>query len=66
MKEYVLSVTVVGEKESNILQLTTTDLAMSMEQYQRNRPLLKWQVLSYSESIQEDPSQLKIEFPDGI
>ena len=48
-KEYLVEVTYIESEESEIVTMKTDDLAWSMNQYQRNRLPLTWELLDIKE-----------------
>ena len=48
-KEYLVEVTYVESEESEIVTMKNADLAWSMNQYQRNRLPLTWELLDIEE-----------------
>tara|TARA_A100001011_G_scaffold14760_1_gene15556 strand:- start:650 stop:898 length:249 start_codon:yes stop_codon:yes gene_type:complete len=54
-KEYLVEVTYVESEESEIVTMKTDDLAWSMNQYQRNRLPLTWELLDVKEPDVELP-----------
>ena len=54
-KEYLVEVTYIESEESEIVTMKTDDLAWSMNQYQRNRQPLIWELLDVKEPDIETP-----------
>ena len=48
-KEYLVEITYVESEDSEVITLNTDDLAWSMNQYQRNRLPLTWELLDIKE-----------------
>ena len=48
-KEYLVEITYVESEDSEVITLKTDDLAWSMNQYQRNRLPLTWELLDIKE-----------------
>ena len=48
-KEYLVEITYVESGDSEVITLKTDDLAWSMNQYQRNRLPLTWELLDIKE-----------------
>jgi hypothetical protein len=48
-KEYLVEITYVESEDSEVITLKTDDLAWSMNQYQRNRLPLTWELLDVKE-----------------
>ncbi len=48
-KEYLVEITYVESEDSEVITLKTDDLAWSMNQYQRNRLPLSWELLDVKE-----------------
>ena len=48
-KEYLVEITYAESKDSEVIRLKTDDLAWSMNQYQRNRLPLTWELLDIKE-----------------
>jgi hypothetical protein len=48
-KEYLVEITYVESEDSEVITLKTDDLAWSMNQYQRNRQPLTWELLDVVE-----------------
>jgi hypothetical protein len=59
-KEYLVEITYAESKDSEVIRLKTDDLAWSMNQYQRNRLPLTWELLD----IKEDDIVLPMEEDD--
>ena len=49
-KEYLVEITYAESKDSEVIRLKTDDLAWSMNQYQRNRLPLTWELLDVKEN----------------
>tara|TARA_B000000557_G_C20687521_1_gene405857 strand:+ start:387 stop:635 length:249 start_codon:yes stop_codon:yes gene_type:complete len=54
-KEYLVEITYVESEDSEVITLKTDDLAWSMNQYQRNRLPLTWELLDVKEPDVELP-----------
>ena len=54
-KEYLVEITYVESEDSEVITLKTDDLAWSMNQYQRNRLPLSWELLDVKEPDVELP-----------
>ena len=54
-KEYLIEVTYVESEAEEIITIKTDDLAWSMNQYQRNRLPLTWELLDVKEPDVELP-----------
>ena len=54
-KEYLVEITYAESKDSEVIRLKTDDLAWSMNQYQRNRLPLTWELLDIKEPDVELP-----------
>ena len=54
-KEYLVEVTYVESEDSEVITLKTDDLAWYMNQYQRNRLPLTWELLDVKEPDVELP-----------
>ena len=54
-KEYLVEITYAESKDSEVIRLKTDDLAWSMNQYQRNRLPLTWELLDVKEPDVELP-----------
>ena len=54
-KEYLLEITYNESGDSEVITLKTDDLAWSMNQYQRNRLPLSWELLDVKEPDVELP-----------
>ena len=54
-KEYLVEITYVESEDTEVITLTTDDLAWSMNQYQRNRLPLTWELLDVKEPDVELP-----------
>ena len=54
-KEYLVEITYVESEDSEVITLKTDDLAWSMNQYQRNRLPLIWELLDIKEPDVELP-----------
>jgi len=54
-KEYLVEITYVESEEQEVITLKTDDLAWSMNQYQRNRLPLIWELLDVKEPNVETP-----------
>ena len=54
-KEYLVEITYVESGDSEVITLKTDDLAWSMNQYQRNRLPLTWELLDVKEPDVELP-----------
>ena len=54
-KEYLIEVTYVESEAEEIITIKTDDLALSMNQYQRNRQPLIWELLDVKEPDIETP-----------
>jgi hypothetical protein len=48
-KEYLVEITYIESEDSEVITLKTDDLAWSMNQYQRNRLPLTWELLDVKE-----------------
>ena len=48
-QEYLIEITYHGSEDSEVITLKTDDLAWSMNQYQRNRQPLSWELLDVKE-----------------
>ena len=48
-KEYLVEITYIESEDSEVITLKTDDLAWSMNQYQRNRQPLTWELLDVVE-----------------
>ena len=48
-KEYLVEITYAESKDSEVIRLKTDDLAWSMNQYQRNRLPLTWELIDIKE-----------------
>ena len=48
-KEYLVEITYVESEDTEVITLKTDDLAWSMNQYQRNRLPLTWELLDVKE-----------------
>jgi len=44
IKTYKILIT-EGSKEQHVIQIKTDNIALSMEQYQRNRPHFTWEII---------------------
>ena len=54
-KEYLVEITYVKSEDTEVITLKTDDLAWSMNQYQRNRLPLTWELLDVKEPDVELP-----------
>ena len=54
-KEYLVEITYVESEDTEVITLKTDDLAWSMNQYQRNRLPLTWELLDVKEPDVELP-----------
>ena len=54
-KEYLVEITYVESENTEVITLKTDDLAWSMNQYQRNRLPLTWELLDVKEPDVELP-----------
>ena len=54
-KEYLVEITYVESEDTEVITLKTDDLAWSMNQYQRNRLPLTWELLDIKEPDVELP-----------
>ena len=54
-KEYLVEITYVESEDTEVITLKTDDLAWSMNQYQRNRLPLTWELLDVKEPDGELP-----------
>ena len=54
-QEYLVEITYVESEEQEVITLKTDDLAWSMNQYQRNRLPLTWELLDIKEPDVELP-----------
>ena len=54
-KEYLVEITYIESEDSEVITLKTDDLAWSMNQYQRNRLPLTWELLDIKEPDVELP-----------
>ena len=54
-QEYLIEITYHGSEDSEVITLKTDDLAWSMNQYQRNRLPLSWELLDVKEPDVELP-----------
>ena len=54
-KEYLVEVTYIESEASEIVTMKTDDLAWSMNQYQRNRLPLSWELLDVKEPDVKTP-----------
>ena len=54
-KEYLVEITYIESEDSEVITLKTDDLAWSMNQYQRNRLPLTWELLDVKEPDVELP-----------
>ena len=54
-KEYLVEITYVESEDTEVITLNTDDLALSMNQYQRNRLPLTWELLDVKEPDVELP-----------
>ena len=54
-KEYLVEITYVESEDEEVITLKTDDLAWSMNQYQRNRLPLTWELLDIKEPDVELP-----------
>ena len=53
-KEYLVEITYVESGDEEVITLKTDDLAWSMNQYQRNRLPLTWEILDDKDCCGED------------
>ena len=53
-KEYLVEITYAESKDSEVIRLKTDDLTWSMNQYQRNRLPLTWELLDEDDCCGDD------------